>query len=201
MALLDSELQLIRAELHFPVVEVGAEPYIGVAAVFQSVIRPYLSAGAKTTSSTTVAAASTPTAASLVLASATGFSEGQTIVVDVDGLQERTTVRAISGATISTILSLAHTGTYPVTVEGGESIVRDILGNIRDIKIRIGKARGRAGIKKVEDIEFFGNNDGKSATLSSLVAEREYWRRELWATLFGDGDHAGGAHGSVCENY
>ena len=187
---------MIRFELGFPVLETAAEPWIGIAAIFKSVIQPYLSSGASTTCSTAVVAASTPTPVTLTLASATGFAPGATIVVDADIRQERVTCTSVSGSAITAMLSLAHSGTYQVTVEGGESIVRNILTDIRDVDVKMREARSRAGIKKVDEIEFYGNASGKSAALSALIEEREYLRSQLSRVLFG----AGGLNGMYANH-
>src|SRR5215471_2659866 len=120
MALLDAELNRIRYELGYPGLSVLAEPYIGIAAVFTRIVQPYLLSGASSTSSTAVTAATAPTLVTLTLASATGFDAGARVVIDVDARQEMVTVESVSGSTISVLLKLAHTGTYPVTVEGSE---------------------------------------------------------------------------------
>ena len=181
MALLDSEINRIRYELGSPNLSVLAEPYIGIAAVYTHIVQPYLLAGAKTTSTTAVTAATSPTLVTLTLASATGVEAGATVVVDVDARQERATVESVSGSTIAVLLSLAHSGTYPVTVEGGESIVRDILRKLRIIGDRLESSFGRAGIKKVDEVEFFEGG----AVFTNLMSQREYWRGELARVLFG----------------
>ncbi len=185
MALLTSEVARLKYELGFNLLAVGAEPYIGVAALFEQVIQPYLLGGAMTTSSTTVAAASTPTAVSLALASAAGISVGDALIVDVDSLQERATIRSLSGVTAGVLLSKAHSGTYPVTVEGGESIIRAILQRLQALSglgVEGGAMSGAietAGIKKVDEIEFFGTGTWSGSQMSLLIRQREYWRDEL----------------------
>lgn len=189
MALTTSELARVRAELGYNTLSAGAEPYISYVAVFDVVIKTYMQGGASTTSSTTVAAAATPTAVTLTLASATGFTAGDRVVIDVDSLQESATIRSVSGSTISVLLSLAHTGTYPVTVEGGESMVRALLQRIDALKDQFSQVVQTAGLKRAEDIEWYqasaGNNKaGGSAQLAALFAQRDYYRDEL-ASLLG----------------
>lgn len=194
MALLDSEIQRIRAELGYPVLSISAEPYIGFTAVFQQVIKPYTEAGASTTSSSTVVVATVPTPTSLVLASATGFAAGAVAIVDVDARQERATISAISGATITVQLTKAHVGTFPVTIEGGESLIRDHLTQLRLLSEgmngqagTIAAIRSRVGLKKVEDVEFFGGGSTLASQgldpLKQILELREYWRDELAALL------------------
>ncbi len=56
MALLDSEIARIKAELGYNLLTTGAVPYIGVTQVFEQVIQQNVLAGAKTTSATVVTA-------------------------------------------------------------------------------------------------------------------------------------------------
>lgn len=194
MALLDSEIARIKYELGYNNLAVGAEPYIGVVAMFEQVVQPYLSAGASTTSSTPVTAATTPTPQTLTLSSATGFSAGAVIVVDVDTRQERATAQSLSGTSLTLQLTLAHSGTYPVTVEGGESIIRDILNELRLLSSGMNGAAGainalrsRAGLKKVDDVEFFGGGGTLASQgvdpVTQVLKLREYWRDELAMAL------------------
>lgn len=188
MALLDSEIARIKFELGFNLLSIGAEPMIGIARVFEQVIQPYMTAGASTTSSTAVAVATTPTLATLTLAAATGFAAGATVIVDVGSRQESAVCQSLTGSTISLLLLNAHSGTYPVTVEGGEAIVRAILQKLQRIS-GLGTASGgdldttalSAGIKKVDEIEFLGAADG--AGFKNMVEVQAYWRAQLASAL------------------
>ncbi len=190
MALLDSEVARIKYELGFNILTVGAEPYIGIAAIFSQVIQVYMGSGASTTSTTAVTAATTATPVTLTLASGTGFNRFDRVVIDVDDRQEIVTVENISGASLTVLLTKAHSGTYPVTVEGGESIVRGILGKLRAIETQISDAGSSAGIKKVDEIEFFGNDRGTQMT--TLLGLQKHWREELRRALFGTGGESSG---------
>ena len=189
MALLQSELLRVKAELGYNVLGIGALPYVGYTALFDSVIAPYLTAGAQTTSSTAVVAASSPTPSTLTLASASGFAEGDIVIVDVDSRQERATIQRLSGTSATVLLSLAHTGSsYPVTVEGGEAMVRDMLRKLQALSGPGGKLEsfaGTAGLKRAEDIEWYPNSSGGgSSQFADLKKLRAYWRDEL-ASLLG----------------
>jgi len=189
MALLTSEITRIKYELGFNVLSLGAEPYIGITQLFENVIQPYTLSGASTTSATAVAAADdprTPEPVTLSLASATGFAAGNRIIVDVDGRQESATAQSLSGASLTLLLALEHTGTYPVTVEGGESIIRDLLKQIRIATERLTKAIGATGVKKVDEVEFFSPKEMMSTlgAFGTIWKEREAIRREL-ADLLG----------------
>lgn len=188
MALTTSEVARLRAELGFAVLTIGAEPYISYIQVFDQAVKPYTQGGASTTSSTAVTAASTPTFVTLALTDATGFTTGDRCVVDVDTFQERATIRSVSGNDIVVGLSLAHTGTYPVTVEGGETLIRDVLKKIQGVKDQFDQVVQTAGLKRAEDIEWYqagaGNSAaGGSAQLAALFAQRDYYRDELSALV------------------
>ena len=184
MAILDSELARIKFHCGYNLLSVGAEPYIGHAAIWD-VVQDNLSGGAATTSATTVAAATTPTPVTLTLTSATGFAAGNAVIVDVDSRQERATVQAVSGATITVLLSFAHTGTYAVTVEGGESVVRGLLKSCDAALTAYESAITSAGIKQLGrgEIEWFGDGNGSRGLLSSAKRALDAWRDELASAL------------------
>lgn len=196
MALLDSELARIKWHLGFNVLSIGALPYVGYVSLFDQVIQPYVEAGAKTTSSTTVAVASEPTPVTLTLGSSVGFSAEARVIIDVDSRQERVTVQSLSGSTITVLLSLAHSGTYPVVVEGPESIVRDVLGQCDAAWAQYNEAVSNAGIKSLgrgPEIEWFPETGGGGA-LSAARATLRHWRMEL-ASLLGIAPNRGGGAG------
>lgn len=197
MALLTSELQRIKYELGYHLVGIQGEPYITYIQLFEQVVQPYLQAGASTTSTTAVQAAETPTPVSLTLTSATGFAAQDRVVIDVDGRQEVATVQNVSGSSISVMLSLAHSGTYPVSVEGGEGIIRQLLKRLDQLAITIGDdAIAGAGVKRVDEIEFFGPVNGVSR-YTELTRMREYWRDELAGVLGVPNLRRRGSSGSI----
>ncbi len=183
MALLQSELLRCRSELGYNVLSAGAEPYIGVTAIFDQVIATYLNAGATTTSATAVVAATTPTLVTLTLTDATDFDAGTAIVLDVDARQERATIESVTGSTVSLLLTGKHTGTYPVTVEGGETMVRETLNRILGVKAQIETMASTAGLKRAEDIEWYQSKRGGSSALDDLKALLMHWRDELASIL------------------
>lgn len=207
MALLTSELDLIRFELGWNGLTTGATPYIGIAEIFDRVVAPYLRSGLITSSSTAVTASAAPAKTTLTLTAVSGTNTqgdtvavhvGDRLIVDVDSRQEATTVESMSGVTVQVLLSLAHAGTYPVTVEGSESILRGILRNCRNVSSKLESSASRVGIKKVDEIEFFGATSGGSTVFSELMGQRQYWRGELYRCLFGVGDRSlsGGGMGN-----
>lgn len=181
MALLDSELTRIKAELGFNVLTVYSEPFINHTAIFEQVIQQNTSFGAITTSSTAVTAAWEPTPIALVLTSPTGFQAGQRVVIDVDGRQEIVTAQALSGSNLTVMLSKAHSGTYPVTVEGGESIIREILGYIRGTKEKMADSFGTGSLKSVDEISFY--QAGGQTSFGILGSQLNYWRAELASAI------------------
>lgn len=192
MTLLDSELARIKAELGFNLLGIGAEPYIGVTRFFEQIAIPNLSAGAVTTSSTTVTAVAEGASVvpvTLTVDSIDGILMFARVVIDVDDLTEVATVRAVSGSTITVALRLAHSGTYPIQVEGGESMVRFYLAKCRLVADQIGEYGESAGIKSIDkqDVVFFGAY-GEKSTGNTLGWLLKFWRSELCKLLFGCGD-------------
>jgi hypothetical protein len=187
MPLSDSEITRVKKELGYSLITSDA-PYVeDFTLLFEQIIQPYLEEGADTTSSTTVTAADSPTPVTLTLTSASGFYRGDRAFIDVDSRLETPTIQSVSGSTITVLLSLDHTGTYGVTVEGGLTTVRNCLRELSNLETTISRLRTRVGIKKAEDIEFFGGG----ATLASqgidpftqVLQLRETWRDELALAL------------------
>ena len=181
MALLDSEIKRIKAELGYPVENNLAEPYISIVAVFEQVVQEFTDGGAVTSSSTAVVAAATPTPVTIVLAGATGFTLMDRVVIDVDSRQETATLQNITGTSATLLLKKAHTGTYPVTVEGGESIVRELMQRIAAVKEELLQNYGAGALKAVDEISFYGTGD--STNFSILSDNLRYWRNELAGIL------------------
>ncbi len=215
MSLLASELEEIKYHLGYNALAVGADAYVGIVAMFEQVVAPYLLSGLITSSATAVASASSPTQRTLVLAAASGTNTqgtavsvhvGDALVVDVDYAQEIAIVQSISGVNVTLLLSNAHAGTYPVTVQGGEAIVRKCLRECRRELQQISSSSGRAGIKKVDEIEFFQSKTlGGSTVLGDLSQALTFWRKQLWRVLFGEGDFSlafgGGGGGGTMAVY
>lgn len=201
MALLDSEVAACKRETGWNLLGIGAIPFIGVTQTFEQIIQPYLGGGASTTSSTAVTASTAAAPATIILASGTGFATFARVVVDVDDRQEVVTVQNMSGANLTALFKLAHTGTYPVTVEGGESMVRDVLGRIRGVHTQIAAATSTAGLKRVDVIEFYGDSVSTSQ-IAMLNKSLMHWRDEL-ASILGipNGWRMRQSASQVVENY
>ena len=183
MALLDSEIQRIRYELGYTLLDVNSEPYVEYFGTINRIVALYLNSGATTTSSTTVAVADTLTQRTLTLASATGFIAGATIYVDVLPQQERAVIQSISGSNVVVYLQKAHVGTYPVTVDGGESIIREKIAQLYAIDEKISAALNTAGLKRVDDIEFYGGT--KATSQAVMLAQLRDMRRDELASALG----------------
>lgn len=183
MALLDSEIQRIRFELGYTVMSVNAEPYVEYYGTIDRILSLYLNAGATTTSSTAVTAADVPTQVTLTLVDPTGFVAGATIYIDVLPQQERATIRSVSGSNVVVYLQKAHVGTYPVTVDGGESIIRDKLAQLYAIDEKLSAALNTAGLKRVDDIEFYGGT--KTTSQAVMLGQLRDMRRDELASALG----------------
>lgn len=183
MALLDSEIQRIRFELGYTVLGVNSEPYVEYFGTIDRIVALYLNAGATTTSSTTVVTSDTLTQRTLTLANATGFVAGATIYVDVLPQQERAVIQSISGSNVVVYLQKAHVGSYPVTVDGGESIIREKLAQLYAIDEKISAALNTAGLKRVDDIEFYGGT--KATSQAVMLAQLRDMRRDELASALG----------------
>jgi hypothetical protein len=106
-------------------------------------------------------------------------------VIDVDDRQEIVTAQNVSGANLTALLTLAHSGTYPVTVEGGETLIREQLARLRAINTQITAAASTAGIKQVDVIHFYGGGtSGGVSQIDVLYKQRDRARDEL-ASLCG----------------
>lgn len=192
MSLLPSEVSRVRFELGYTNMVAGAYPYVSsVFASLDLILQQYLDAGASTTSSTTVAALPLGSAAApvpLTLASPTGFSARGRVIIDVDARQEESFVESVSGSTITVFLRLAHAGIFPVTVEGGEAIVRDILRRLIRVSDpvdgRLERAAGSAGVAEADDVKFFASASGSSKSrLDETIRYQAYLRNELARSL------------------
>jgi hypothetical protein len=191
MALTQGELQRIKHEVGINQLTVGAEPYVGVTRYFEQIVLPYLQSGPITTSSTVVGCGCG--SVSLALVSSVGFSLFDRAIVDVDVAQEEATVQSVVGNSITLQLAKAHgsAGAYPVTVEGGESLVRTYLRKCRYVSDQIEQFGPRAGLKKADEVEFFGGAHGRSSEKSgymTLVDMQRGFRTELCMLLFGVGN-------------
>lgn len=178
----DAELDRLRYELGYNVLTIGAEPYFWHVRVFD-IIRQYVvaSATAATTSSTAVAATGP---ASLTLASAAGIAAGARLVLDADDAAETVTARDVAGSVVSVVCQKTHAGVYPVEIESARTLVRGKISECLRLQRLVDEAAESAGIKRVDEVEFFGDATYTNSRLGHLQARQLRARLEL-ATLCG----------------
>lgn len=180
MAFTTQELYRIKMELGYNLLQSGADAWVGVTALFDTLINSYIDAEVATTSATAVTAASTPTPSTLTLADATGFAAGQRCVIDVDARQEKATLQSITGTSAVFLLSLVHSGTYPVIIEGPITMARECLTRIDEVKSEVANSFGWGALKKVDEIEFY---DTKMTFFGALGEQLKFWRDQLGSIL------------------
>lgn len=165
----------MRYELGYNILSAGAEPYISYVAIFDKVIQVYINPSAITTSTTAVPAAGQPTQQTIVVANPSVIVAGDTVVIDVDSHQEVVTAESIAGSNLTVYLALSHGGTYPITVQGGESIVREKLRQLAKAQDRLTQMLGAGSLKKVDEVEFYGTGDRSAFAVirDSLMALRD----------------------------
>ncbi len=181
MSLTNSEIARIKAELGFNLLSSAAAPFVNTYFYFEQIVQRYLTDGTSTTSATAVTAASAPTPVTIVLASAAGFASGSRINIDCDDRLESVTIQSLSGANAVVALQLAHSGTYSVQLDSGESIIREYLAQIKKTKLELSGIYGEGALKKVDEIEFYQSG---SSLFGSTAKVLNYWRNEL-AQLLG----------------
>jgi hypothetical protein len=155
MALTDSEIQSLRYHLGYGNVGI-ASPYLPdtFLEIFRDVVAPNIEAGTVTSSATATTAGDLAT---ITLVDATDFAAYTRAVIDVGDDQETVVVKAVSGLTITARFANAHTGTYPVAIESGETRLRSLLGSAdaAHAKLTATTAIDSAGLKRAEDIEWY----------------------------------------------
>jgi hypothetical protein len=183
MALSDTEIDRIRYHCGYNLLEAGAELYVGnVHAVFDTVIQTYARTSPATTSDTAVVAAATPTPSTLTLADGTGFDALERVVIDVDSRSEVATVQYRTVNDVTLLLSLAHTGTYPVAVYSGEAQIRFLLNKCEELETRGGSSgtQGAAGLQRVDEVWFAKGGGGVAGQLRNQLMG---WRDSLCQAL------------------
>ena len=187
------EMWRVKAELFDNVLGFGAEPYIGVRAIYDVIQQNVTSSSVPPTTSATAVTTAGPNV--LTLASVNGLVASSRVVLDVDNAREVVTVRAVSGSTISVVCTKTHSGTYPVEVESALTIVRGILADLEalDQQERITIPNG--GVKRVDEHCAHGREVGASDGAGQRDVDQE---------LEGHGRRAAGeaaplGHGKPCQ--
>jgi hypothetical protein len=180
-ALSNSELNEIREQLGYNVLTIGAEPYVWHVRIFD-IIQAYVTSDATAaTSSSTAVTASGP--ASLTLALITGISAGTRLMIDADESAEVVTCRSVSGSTISVICQNTHSGTYPVEIVSAATQVRMKLWQLRRMQRLVDTGADSAGIKRADEVEFFGDNTFQNSRTGHLLEQQKRHRLELAALV------------------
>lgn len=157
MAMTDAEVEATRFHLGFGNLDFGSYPYTsdGFKALFAEVIAPNLTIGAETTATTSITGTGgqTVTPASMV-----GIAPQSRLVIDVGDAAETVVVSSVTSTTFIARFTVAHSGGYPVCVASGQTRLRALLHQAEKaweacLSQNIG---GTAGIKKVDEVEFFG---------------------------------------------
>lgn len=195
MALRNEEILRLKYELGYNVTGIGAEVYITYTAVFDRAIQPYL-IDVATTSSTAVTAVTGGASTTIVLAAnpasttstqSLSFVVGSNVVVDVGVSQETSVIAALSGLSATLTLSLAHSGTYPVLLQGAEQTIRDIFTRLDTIKSEMTYVAPKtAGVEQVDEIRLFPRTKKRGDTMdkfASLMWQRDEARRDLAGAL------------------
>jgi hypothetical protein len=178
--LTDDELARIKAEVFDNLLGLGAVPYFDVRTLYPVIRDNVVSSDvAATTSSTSV---TSPGATTITLASATGYVAGQRIVLDVDDQRETVTIRSLSGAVASVVCRYTHSGTYPVAVESPLTLVRGYISDLITLEQVERGAFDTAGVRRVDEIEFFGRAEGGSK-LQVVNETRNRLRAKLASAL------------------
>jgi hypothetical protein len=191
----DDELARIRRELLDNVLDVGALPFADFRHVY-GIIRDNVSSSttaAATTATGTIAANAGST--TITVASATGLAVGTRVQVDVDSQREVCTIKSLASTTVGLVLAKAHAGTYPVEIESALTLVRGTLSDLAAVQDELNVARKTGGIKKVDEVEFFGREGGGMSRLQELRAEQSRLRLDL-ARMCGLGRWLRNAEGS-----
>jgi hypothetical protein len=177
-----SELQRIKAELGLNLLQTGADYWIGVSQALEQVVNQHIDAEVATTATiaTPITAAAAPAPQSLTLASASQFSAGDRVFIDVDTRTENATIQSKSGSVIVVQLKRAHSGTVPVAKEGPIPLAREALRRILETKERLSETYGHGALKKVDEVEFYEVGGSAFGNLGQQVM---HWRDELAAVL------------------
>lgn len=158
MALSTAEQESLRFHLGYGNIGSAGAPYSpdGYQELIDQVVSENLSTGTETSATTAITAGSTTTVTPVAM---TGITANVTLVVDVGDEAEVIVVKAVTGSTFSAKFDKAHTSAgYPISTMCGVARCRMLLwdadrawGKLSELGIV-----SRAGIKQVDEIEFFG---------------------------------------------
>jgi hypothetical protein len=147
------EMQRIKYELGDTVLNVGAQPWIGIRSVWNVIKDNVLGSDtAPTYSSTAITSAG---AVTITVASAVDLVAGTRVQIDVDGQRETCTIRNVSGSVLSLIARKTHSGTYPVEIESSLTIVRGIISDLTALEqVNTLASFDALGLRRVDEVEW-----------------------------------------------
>lgn len=147
------EMQRIKYELGDTVLNVGAQPWIGIRSVWNVIKDNVLGSDtAPTYSSTAINSAG---AVTITVASAVDLVAGTRVQIDVDGQRETCTVRNVAGSVLSLIARKTHSGTYPVEIESSLTIVRGIISDLTALEqVNTLASFDALGLRRVDEVEW-----------------------------------------------
>lgn len=158
MALSTEEIESLRFHLGYGNIGAMGAPYTPdtFLELFSQVVSPNLSTGSETSATSNISAGTTVV---VTPAAMTGIASYVTLVVDVGEEAETVVVKAATGSTFTAKFEKAHTSAgYPIATMSGTARLRMLLWDA-DAAWKALSAKGiisRAGIKIVDEIEFFG---------------------------------------------
>lgn len=157
------EVENLRYHLGYGNLQVGAYPWTpdGFMELFTNVIKPYLSTGPETSSTTLVDAGAGPAIVVVTPAAMTGIDVNVRLIVDNGDDTEAVVVKAVTSSTFVARFSKSHAASgYPIAVETGTSRLRWLLHQAdRTYQAMLSPmVTATAGIKSVDkgEVEWFG---------------------------------------------
>ena len=147
------EMQRIKYELGDTVLNVGAQPWIGIRSVWNVIKDNVL--GSDTPPTSTSTAITSAGAVTITVASATDLVAGVRVQIDCDGQRETCTVRNVAGSVLSLIARKTHSGTYPVEIESSLTIVRGIISDLTALEqVNTLASFDALGLRRVDEVEW-----------------------------------------------
>jgi hypothetical protein len=173
--LTDAEIEALRFHLGWGNIGIGGYPTTpdGWLEAFRDVVAVYLTTGAETTVTASIAAAGSATCTP---ASMTSISANARLVVDVGDAAETVVVRAVTATTFTAVFAAAHPGPFPVAVESGLTRMRGLLhkATVANDALTGSTITQSAGLKSVGqgEVEWFGASATRDAISAHLLAIR-----------------------------
>lgn len=171
MALTTEEIESLRFHLGYGNIGAMGAPYTPdtFLEIFSQVVSPNLSTGTETSATTAITAGATVV---VTPAAMTDIAAYGTLVVDVGEDAEVVVVKAVTVSTFTAAFAKAHSSAgYPIATMSGTARLRMLLWDA-DAAWKVLNSKGiisRAGIKKVDEVEFFEDGAYMSERVSQYV--------------------------------